>query len=382
MKSNRITIYLLTAIATILPTGCGHSHEEHHEKEGEHHHADEILLDEHQMEEGGVVVETVTPGDFRNVVKVGGKIISPTGDEQTIAATASGIVNYVNTSITEGTAVGAGQTLVTISAKKLQDGDPAIKAKIEYEAAKREYDRANELVKDKIISVKEFEQIKMQYETAKMIYEAQTGHLTAGGVAVSTPMGGYIKSLIVAQGAYVSVGDPIAIVSQNRRLQLRAEVPEKDYKYLKNVGSANFRPSYEDKVYKLSELNGRIVSYGKTTGEESYYLPMTFEFDNIGEFVAGSYVEVYLLTQPRPGVISLPKSAIVEDQGLYHVYVQVKGEKGAFMKREVTLGQDNGERVEIVSGLKAGEQVVAQGAYQVKLAGASGAIPEGHNHQH
>ena len=313
MKSNRITIYLLSAMATILPTGCGHSHEEHHEGEGEHHHAEEIVLDEHQMEEGGVVVETVTPGDFRNVVKVGGKIISPTGDEQTIAATASGIVNYVNTSITEGTAVGAGQTLVTISAKKLQDGDPAIKAKIEYEAAKREYDRANELVKDKIISVKEFEQIKMQYETAKMIYEAQTGHLTAGGVAVSTPMGGYIKSLIVAQGAYVSVGDPIAIVSQNRRLQLRAEVPEKDYKYLKNVGSANFRPSYEDKVYKLSELNGRIVSYGKTTSEDSYYLPMTFEFDNIGEFVAGSYVEVYLLTQPRKGVISLPKSAIVED---------------------------------------------------------------------
>ena len=73
--------------------------------------------------------------------------------------------------------------------------------------------------------------------------------------------------------------------------------------------------------------------------------------------------------------------AIVADRK-YHVYVQVKGEKGAFMKREVTLGQDNGERVEIVSGLKAGEQVVARGAYQVKLASASGIIPEGHNHQH
>ena len=60
----------------------------------------------------------------------------------------------------------------------------------------------------------------------------------------------------------------------------------------------------------------------------------------------------------------------------------MKDEHGAFVKQEVAIGRDNGERVEITQGLKAGDEVVVKGATQVRLAGLSGAIPEGHNHNH
>ena len=59
-----------------------------------------------------------------------------------------------------------------------------------------------------------------------------------------------------------------------------------------------------------------------------------------------------------------------------------KGEEGVFEKREVKIGQTDGVRTEILSGLKTGECVVTVGAYQVKLAASSSAIPEGHNHNH
>ena len=192
-------------------------------------------------------------------------------------------------------------------------------------------------------------------------------------------MDGYLKQMLVPNGGFVEVGQPVAIVTQTHRLQLRAEVSERDYALLTKVSSANFRPSYTDKLYKMSELNGRLVAYGKTAADEaSYYIPVTFEFDNVGDIVPGAYADVYLLTSLEQDVISVPVSAITEEQGLYYVYVQVCAEE--FMKRGVQLGRRDGERVEVLHGLHGGERVVTQGAYQVKLASVATAIPHGHSH--
>jgi multidrug efflux pump subunit AcrA (membrane-fusion protein) len=51
-----------------------------------------------------------------------------------------------------------------------------------------------------------------------------------------------------------------------------------------------------------------------------------------------------------------------------------------YKKQEVMLGQNNGERVQILSGLKNGDKVVTKGVYQVKLAATSSVMPEGHAH--
>ncbi|MGL5731780.1 MAG: efflux RND transporter periplasmic adaptor subunit, partial [Bacteroidales bacterium] len=110
----------------------------------------------------------------------------------------------------------------------------------------------------------------------------------------------------------------------------------------------------------------------------SFYIPVTFEFDNIGDIIPGSFTEVYLLSTVRDDVLSVPLTALTEEQGLHFVYVRTEPE--AYIKKEVTIGQNDGERVEIIKGLKAGDTVVTKGVTQVKLASASGAIPDGHNH--
>jgi len=363
--------------------GHDHSAEDGHNHEGEAlkeegGHSDEIPFSKQQAEAVGLKVEEVTPTTFSSVIKTSGQILSAQGDEATIVATSNGIVSFTNPSISDGAAVRAGEAILTVSSKNLLEGDPAVKAKITYETAQKEYQRAEVLIKEQIISAKEFEQIRLRYETAKTAYEAQAANITTSGVRVTSPINGYIKNRLVNQGEYVSVGQPIATVSQNRRLQLRAEVSENYFKVLKSIGSANFQTSYDNEVYKLSDLNGRLLSFGKASGGQSFYIPVTFEFDNIGDIVPGSFVSVYLLSTPQNNVISVPVSAVTEEQGLTFVYLQLDEE--GYKKQEVNLGQSNGDRVQVLSGLKPGDKVVTKGVYQVKLAAVSSVMPEGHSH--
>lgn len=360
----------------------GHSHASHddhgHGHEG-HAHGEGIAFTKAQAEAAGLQVETIEELPFYGVIKTSGHIQAPAGSEAVVVAASSGVLYYTDPSIVEGKAVTKDQALAGVSAKKLQDGDPLVKARLAYETALAEYERAQRLVDDKIISAKEFEQIRLRYETAKTTYEGQAQGMTAKGASVTSPMSGYIKQLLVANGEFVEVGQPIAVVTQARRLQLRAEVSEQHYSQLPKVSAAYFSPSYTDRLYKTAEMNGRLVAYGRAAVEgASHYLPVTFEFDNVGDIIPGTYAEVYLLTTPEEGVVSVPISALTEEQGLYYVYVQVCAEE--FMKREVHPGRRNGERVEILHGLHHGDRVVTQGAYQVKLASVTTAIPHGHAH--
>ena len=356
--------------------GHNHSSEDGHDHESEH--SDEILFTRQQAEAVGLETEEIIPATFSYVIQTSGQILSAQGDETILVATSNGIVSFADPSVSDGAAIRAGEAIVTVSAKNLPDGDPAVKTQIAYETALKEYQRAEGLIKEQIISVKDFEQTRLRYETAKNAYDAQVANVTANGVKVASPINGYIKNRLVSQGEYVSVGQPIAVVSQNRRLQLRAEVSENHYKNLKSIGSANFQTAYDNTVYKLSDLNGRLLSFGKASGGQSFYIPVTFEFDNVGDIVPGSFVSVYLLSNAQDNVISIPVSAITEEQGLHFAYLQLDEE--GYKKQEVSLGQSDGNRIRILSGLTPGDKIVTKGVYQVKLAAISSVMPESHSH--
>ncbi len=373
-----------------------HDHEGHdHENEGhsateeceghdhgseasESEHSDEIILPKAKAEAAGVKVSTIEPGTFEQVIKTSGQVLAAQGDESVAVATVAGVVSF-HGKVTEGMSVGKGSTLLTISSSNIADGDPVQRARIAYEISKKEYERMKALVKNKIVSDKDFAQAEQNYENARISYEALAKGNTKGGQAISSPIGGYVKNILVKEGDYVSIGQPLVSVTQNRRLFLRAEVSEKYYPYLRTIGSANFKTPYDNKVYALKELSGRLLSFGKSAGDNSFYVPVTFEFDNKGDIIPGSFVEVYLLSTPMENVISLPRTALTEEQGLFFVYLQLDEE--GYKKQEVTLGADNGQSVQILTGVKAGDPVVVNGAYQVKLASASNAIPA-HSHEH
>ena len=366
--------------------GHDHEHETAEEHAGHNHeskatkHSDEIIFPKAQAAKTTFEVREIQPASFNQVVKTTGQVLAAPGDEAVIVATSNGVVSFSSNKLTEGTKVQKGQSLFQISSKDIAEGDYYTKVKATYEAAKANYDRAEALVKDKIISQKEFESTKLEFENAKTAYNAVSNNKTAKGVSVNAPINGHMKNILVKEGEYITVGQPLATVSQNQRLVLRAEVSQRYYNAMQSVKSANFKTPYDNKVYSLEDLNGRLLSFGKTSNENSFFIPVSFEFDNKGEVIPGSFVEVYLISSPIENTLSIPVSALTNEMGIYYVYVQIDEE--GYRKQEVALGANNGKEVQIIKGLHPGDRVVTQGAYQVKMASASGAIPHGHSHEH
>lgn len=377
------------ACSMLLLWSCGagsHDHPAHEEEPagthdvhaGEASRSDEIVFPAAKAEAAGVEAEPVVPGRFHGVIKTGGQILPAAGDEATVAASADGIVCLAS-GFYEGTPVKKGQPLFSLLSGNLQDGNTIGKARVAYEVAKAEYERASGLVDSRIVSQKDFLKIKENYENARIAYEALRPNADGTGVSVTAPFDGYIKDILVMEGDYVSTGTPMVTVAQDRRLVLKADLSQRYCGMKGEIISANFRTQYSPQTFSLEDLSGKLVSSGRNVTGTSYYIPVTFEFDNRGKVVPGSFAEVWLLTGTRDNVITIPESALTEEQGVHYVYIRIDGD--CYRKQAVTLGESDGERTEVLSGVSAGDNVVVKGAYHVKLASASNAIPA-HTHNH
>ena len=153
-------------------SGEGHSHEtaDSHLETAEAH-SDEIILPKVKAEAAGVKASIIEPAPFQQVIKTSGQVLAAQGDESVAVATVAGVVSFRG-KVTEGMSVGSGTPLVTISSNNIADGDPVQRARIAYEVSKKEYERMKALVKNKIVSDKEFAQAEQNYENARISYEA------------------------------------------------------------------------------------------------------------------------------------------------------------------------------------------------------------------
>lgn len=391
-KKNTFLTIISVALALCVASCVGEHHHDHdhdhdheghshvHDHEVHDHNPDEIILDAHKAEAAGVEVETINPGSFHGVIHTSGSIMAASCDETTVVATTSGRVGQTG-HISEGMKVEGGATLYTITSGDMQvaEGDPVQRARITYEQAQRDYERAETLVKDRIISEKDFQVAKAEYEAAKLTFDAISKNRSHSGVVVRAQKGGYVKQSLVKEGDYVEAGQPLMVITQNQHLYLRAEVPERHWNMLNRVVCAKFRTSYSDRLYDITDMGGHIVSYAHSTTTGNAYLPIIFEFNNMGDVVQGSFAEIYLITNHQHEALTVPLTAVTEEQGLYYLYIRV--DEDGYRKQLVTLGMNDGERIEVLTGLAGGEQVVTKGAMQVKLASASNAIPA-HTHNH
>lgn len=356
---------------------AGHNHDSHAGHDHGSENPDEIEFPASQAAKIDFKVEEVVPLTFTDVIKTSGRIMPAQGQEVTLSAPVSGIVSFAGSNLASGSHVGV-QNLFYISTQKVGGGDVAAKAEAAYAKAKADYERAQTLLADRIVSQREFDAAAAEYRQVKAEYDALAGSQTDRGTRVASPIAGYVTSLTVNEGDFVETGQALATVSQNRRLTLRADVSQRYFQRLSTVTGANFVVPYENSSFNIADLGGRLISVGQSSGSASSLIPVTFEFNNNGSVVPGSYVEVYLLGSPVANAITLPLSAITEQQGLYYVFVQLSADH--YERREVKLGSDDGKRTRILSGIRAGERVVTRGAVNVKLAGASGAIPHSHEH--
>lgn len=324
----------------------------------------------------------ITKQNFNAVIKTSGQLLSAPGDEMIVTAKASGVVIFSDKNTIVGSAVNTGSSLFTITGADMTESniDASVKdAKANYLKAKTDYERSKLLVVDKIVSEKDHQQVKLQFDNAQRAYNTVAKNYTSKGQRVLSPMSGYVKNVLVTGGQFVSAGTPLAIISKNKNLLLQANVSQNNFGSLPNIRSANFKTPQNDVVYNTASLNGKIVSYGKSASASTPFIPITFQIDNTGNFIPGSIVEVYLKSTSIPDALIIPTSSLIEEQGLFYVYVQTGGE--SFQKREVKLGASDGINIQVLSGITEGDRVVIKGGYQIKLSSASGALPA-HGHEH
>lgn len=323
----------------------------------------------------------VVSGEIYDVIKTSGVWKAAPGAIRSLSANASGVVSFAMDNLTEGTEIKQGQVLMTISSKGLTSNNLQTEieqARANFEQAKAEYERKKQLYESKIVPKAELEQVESKYKVAKSNYETLKAGYSASGKQITAPFDGYVKSISISNGDFVSQGAQLLTIGSHRTSLLKTQVSASYASVLQNIQNV-FYQKENDQWSNISASGGSILSIGK---EVESLKPMLSIYAQVTEEInmpEGSFTEVEIAYGEPKQAVLIPEAALLEDYGSYSVIVQLSGE--SFERRPVMIGRSNGEFTEITEGLETGEVVVARGAYQVKMASVSGSTPA-HGHEH
>ena len=168
-----------------------------------------------------------------------------------------------------------------------------------------------------------------------------------------SPIDGAVSQRQASVGEYLAPGAPVATLVRLHPLRLRLAVPERE--------AANVRIGQPVKLTVEGDTNehgGRVARLSPAIQEQNRTLAIEAEIPNEkGLLRPGSFARASIVTQAAQPVVMVPASAIVSFAGIDKI-IGVKD--GKSVERRVQLGRREGGRVEIVAGLAAGEQVVAE----------------------
>ena len=370
--------YLFTIVVAGLLLSCSSNTDrnihEHTSAHSGHNHDGEIVISNDDIKHFGIITSKIDLQPFENVVRVTGQIKSNSIDEVIVSAPIAGILSLTDI-VAVGADVKSGSHLGSVSPNNVTGGNPNESAKALAESAKKELERLEPLLKEGIVTQKEYNSAMANYQSAKAMYSANAN----GGL--SSPISGVVSEVYVTAGSYVVAGDKIAKISKNSSLMLQADLPERYRNLLPLIESANIRIPYSDEWICIDSLGGKKLT--KSSGENisrTGYISVLFSLKNDGRFSSGSYVDACLISHGTDKVLSVPNEAIIEQQGNYFVFV--KASAHSFKKHKVKIGDSNGFRTRILSGINAGDNVVVKGATMVLLSEQGGNIPHGHSHNH
>jgi multidrug efflux pump subunit AcrA (membrane-fusion protein) len=173
-------------------------------------------------------------------------------------------------------------------------------------------------------------------------------------VNIVTPTSGYVVKRLVAPGVLVQPGMPILKIAQLDRVRLQANVGEKDVAAIR-VGS----PVIVSTATTPEPITVRVTSAAPFVDQGARTAVVEAIADNANRrFLPGQYVTMQLVTGERADAVIVPRGAVTRLGGRRTVWV---AKDGTAQSREVVVGLEGPDRVEIVRGLEAGERVVARG---------------------
>jgi multidrug efflux pump subunit AcrA (membrane-fusion protein) len=163
---------------------------------------------------------------------------------------------------------------------------------------------------------------------------------------------------------------------------IEAHVSEASVKRLGTTKAASYEVPGETGQFVpiTGDGAGRLVFVGIQVDAATRTVPLIYEAKNPkNRLRVGQSVNLFVESARAEDTLAIPSAAIVEEDGRPIAFVQAGGE--TFQKRDLTLGIRDGNWVQVLSGITEGERVVNKGAYAVRLASVSSAIPA-HGHVH
>src|SRR6476646_4008478 len=345
----------------------------------------------------GIEVEIVQPTAIEGSIKATGKVLVTEDRVANIGPVHEGRI--VNLYAGQGAFVRKGQRLAEFESadideaeadylKALSDlGNAERTSAAEVKFQQATYDRTKLLVEKEITPAKNLQQAEHDLDVAKA---NQTGSIESAKVAASNarrhlqilgmndaaidalskstnvgrstfPMNSPISGTVVERngtiGATVGSDANVFKIIDLSRVWIDANVFEKDLERVRVGQLVSVKvPAFPD-----STFSGRVILITSVVDPETRTVQVRTEVANPdGRLKPDMFANVEIVTAGRRTAISVPLSAVLDDDGKSVVFI---ADGNNYTKREVTLGLKSEDRVEIVQGLNPGDKVVTKGNY-------------------
>ena len=254
----------------------------------------------------------------------------------------------------------AAQKLLESRQKLYTDGALARRqvdeAQVAYSAAKAQLEAAQEHLRalQNVAKGEQIRQAKAQVESAQGQFrsaEAQVGY-----AEIRSPIGGVVADRPLYAGEMASPGNPLMTIVDISRVVARANVPQNQATAVKVGDPATIRLTDAE-----IEVPGRVTVVSPATDPATTTVQVWVQADNPGEKLkpgAGAHVSIVVATIKDAAVV--PVAAILPGEEGGTAVIAVSGGNTAH-KKKVEVGVREGDKVQIVSGVSPGEQVVSVG---------------------
>jgi membrane fusion protein, multidrug efflux system len=258
----------------------------------------------------------------------------------------------------DGEQVRKGQVLVELdSAQARADLAEAEATRVE---SASQVERSRGLVATHVVS-------QAQYELLEATLKANTARVAAArarleDTVVRAPFSGRVGLRRVSVGSLVNPGTVITTLDDTSLIKLDFTVPENFLASLREGLTLTATAA----AFPGREFTGRVASVDSRVDPTTRAVMVRAELPNPdGTLRPGMFLSVELARDEREALM-IPEAALVPEQSRQYVFVV---ENGRAARREVQIGQRQPGRVEIVSGLEAGDQVVVEGTQKVRDGG-------------
>lgn len=234
------------------------------------------------------------------------------------------------------------------------------------------FDRATNLFNEQLISRSDLDAAQAAFQVAEARYqdamedarsrqgllaqrssELQIARQQLADSALTAPFDGMVRERKVSLGDYVTVGEPVVTLVRVHPLRLRLAVPERD-----SVGVQVGQPVKLTVEGDPGEHTGHVARISPAISEENRTLLVEAEVPNQdGRLRPGAFARANIETLASEPAVLVPSSAVVSFAGIDKV---MGVEAGKAVEKRVKTGRREGDRVEILEGVVAGDPVVVE----------------------